>query len=795
MNIFFETLKEQKKIRQLFLLLILLVALPFTLLLAQQRQDIRERAQVVTCQDDLDCGNQTYCQGNQTWEAWGGYCDELGGTCVYNFRQVSGNPLNCGGGGGNLYCGATGQQCCSSGQQCANTSDSCVGGICTNQSTGTSTIDIQGYKVLMPGNNTNPGSTIASVGVRLVNASGTVVGSVNTANPYFFNDAVRSNVARVELVNPPTNAYTIGYTACFGTNTNTLNACHANRLFTQGTSYLIPSGAIANDTIDLWWHFTAGGSGTLTISGNVFIDSNNNQNKDTDELNYTNGTTVTLSGSVFTSPQTATTNSSGNYTFNNLAPGSYTVNLTVPSGFTLTTQPNPRAINQSSNTVNFGINPGGIGGNCSTAGQTNPYGTCSNNSCIAQQGCGFSTCNIGTACGGGGGTTCPAGQSDPHSVCSGTGICTLVAGCGANTCSPGLSCGVSTVTPTPGGGGGNCVQGAACVASIAGSCGIGVCIPSAYSQPPYPGTCTCPGGQSPTATPVPTNTPVPTSTPVPTLTGQPTATPIPTAPPGSTPNQYKIKNVNAPSDCTESALSTESFTSFTFPAGQNFIFRGNWPLIDAVAGTKTVCAQLFDATGAKVTDPFSGQITLTSGPTATPTVTGTQPTTGATVIPGGTNVFLSVNLEGFSPTAIPARGTEPVQVSLKSASEAILGPFDGTLTYSASHRRFEGAVNLAGVPAGIYDILVKPVSYLAQRFNGVTIATGVSTSVPTPNPFLACDPNNSNGVEILDINQVYSDIRVGRIDSFVDYTREGLVDIFDHNFCVANFLKQGASLP
>jgi len=89
------------------------------------------------------------------------------------------------------------------------------------------------------------------------------------------------------------------------------------------------------------------------ISGNIFVDTNNNGVKDGSETNYV-GATVTLSGSNISS-QTATSDASGNYTFSQVASGNYNLVLTVPSGYVGTTI-GAMSINLNTNiTVNFGI--------------------------------------------------------------------------------------------------------------------------------------------------------------------------------------------------------------------------------------------------------------------------------------------------------------------------------------------------------------------------------------------------------------------------------------------------------
>ncbi len=88
---------------------------------------------------------------------------------------------------------------------------------------------------------------------------------------------------------------------------------------------------------------------TYALTGTVYTDSNGNGVRDTGEAGY-NGATVTLN-----TGQSATSNSSGTYTFTSLLQGTYTVTLTLPSGYTSTTT-NPVSVSLSSNTTqHFGI--------------------------------------------------------------------------------------------------------------------------------------------------------------------------------------------------------------------------------------------------------------------------------------------------------------------------------------------------------------------------------------------------------------------------------------------------------
>lgn len=90
---------------------------------------------------------------------------------------------------------------------------------------------------------------------------------------------------------------------------------------------------------------------TYTISGNVYVDANNNGVKDGLETDY-QGATASLSGAGVGS---TVTDINGNYSFTSLVGGSYTVTLTIPGGYQATTT-NPVNLLLASNTVvNFGI--------------------------------------------------------------------------------------------------------------------------------------------------------------------------------------------------------------------------------------------------------------------------------------------------------------------------------------------------------------------------------------------------------------------------------------------------------
>jgi uncharacterized protein YfaS (alpha-2-macroglobulin family) len=70
--------------------------------------------------------------------------------------------------------------------------------------------------------------------------------------------------------------------------------------------------------------------GTFSIGDRVWNDSNSNGRQDSGEAGIS-GVTVQLLNSSGTVIATTTTNSSGNYTFSNLLPGTYTVKIVTSS--------------------------------------------------------------------------------------------------------------------------------------------------------------------------------------------------------------------------------------------------------------------------------------------------------------------------------------------------------------------------------------------------------------------------------------------------------------------------------
>jgi len=105
-----------------------------------------------------------------------------------------------------------------------------------------STTDIQGIKVKMPGNYTNPSTDNQTV--TLANGATTI--ATTTANPFYFLDLDPQPTYTVSVAQPAVN-YSVGYTYCY----NATN-CHGSGV-TMGNSVNVnsPPGGYT----DLWWHY------------------------------------------------------------------------------------------------------------------------------------------------------------------------------------------------------------------------------------------------------------------------------------------------------------------------------------------------------------------------------------------------------------------------------------------------------------------------------------------------------------------------------------------------------------
>src|SRR5262249_10272066 len=90
-----------------------------------------------------------------------------------------------------------------------------------------------------------------------------------------------------------------------------------------------------------------------TVTGKVFDDADGDGVQDPNEDGMS-GVTVTLATADGTGSRTTTTDSAGNYKFEDVAPGAYTVSQKAPKGFTTTTAPAAVTVSGGTTTVNGG---------------------------------------------------------------------------------------------------------------------------------------------------------------------------------------------------------------------------------------------------------------------------------------------------------------------------------------------------------------------------------------------------------------------------------------------------------
>lgn len=100
----------------------------------------------------------------------------------------------------------------------------------------------------------------------------------------------------------------------------------------NGASQTIDPSTV--DIADVSWGIKQTAQQTLTINGTVWVDSNENQAKDFIETGKEN-VSITLNGNNIN--RTRITNTAGHYFFRDLTPGTYTVTIAIPQGFRITT--------------------------------------------------------------------------------------------------------------------------------------------------------------------------------------------------------------------------------------------------------------------------------------------------------------------------------------------------------------------------------------------------------------------------------------------------------------------------
>ncbi|ADI64023.1 SdrD B-like domain-containing protein [Trichormus azollae] len=192
-------------------------------------------------------------------------------------------------------------------------------------------------------------SGIDGATVTLLNESGAVIGTTTTGDNskttiivekgwYQFGPLLCNiTVNAAGVTNAPSGFYQVKFTLPNGFNTvspylqgnNTYLDSNTNpsNNFTS-TPITLVTGQI-NKTVD------AGFFNLASLSGSVYVDANNNGVRDANETGIA-GTTITLTGtdaSGNTVSRTTTTDANGNYTVDNLRPGTYTLTESQPSAY------------------------------------------------------------------------------------------------------------------------------------------------------------------------------------------------------------------------------------------------------------------------------------------------------------------------------------------------------------------------------------------------------------------------------------------------------------------------------
>jgi len=162
---------------------------------------------------------------------------------------------------------------------------------------------------------------VAGVTVKLLNSLGAVIATQATdANGNYLFNSIAPGAYAVQVVAPS------GYTVT-GKDLGGNNATDSDIDPLTGKSVTTTINA---GEVDLSWD--AGLYQKASIGDKVWLDGNKNGIQDAGEAGM-NGVTVNLLNSAGTVVATATTNTSGNYLFNNLAPGDYAIKVVAPAGY------------------------------------------------------------------------------------------------------------------------------------------------------------------------------------------------------------------------------------------------------------------------------------------------------------------------------------------------------------------------------------------------------------------------------------------------------------------------------
>jgi choice-of-anchor A domain-containing protein len=210
------------------------------------------------------------------------------------------------------------------------------------------------------------GPGVPGVTVELLNGNGTSILAVTTTNAsglYNFS-GLAAGVYEVKFVSPTGYAFTqqgVGGNPAIDSSASQTTGITAPITLTAGQAdHNVEAGLVAS-----------GGSaagGTATLGNTVWLDTNHDGILDNGESGVAGVTVELLNGTGTSVLATTTTNSTGNYQFTNLTPGSYEVQFVAPGGDVFTTQNVPTTgidsvANSSGQTVPVTLTAGEVDNN------------------------------------------------------------------------------------------------------------------------------------------------------------------------------------------------------------------------------------------------------------------------------------------------------------------------------------------------------------------------------------------------------------------------------------------------
>lgn len=195
--------------------------------------------------------------------------------------------------------------------------------------------------------------------------------------------------------------------------------------------------------------------------------------------------------------------------------------------------------------------------------------------------------------------------------------------------------------------------------------------------------------------------------------------------------------------------------------------------------------------------PTNNFCNLSINPTSTPTIQPTNtpaPTTTpqptSTPVPGNTSVVVTASLEGISDeggNTSPRHRERPITLVLTNQAGQT-STFPGTLTYNSSTHQFQGTVDLGTLPTGGYRIVGRIPQYLGKAITVLqTLTMGQNNTVPLFSPFVG-DMNLDNRLTPDDYAVFSSCYNKTLTDACLpaDLNDDDQVDGADYNYFIGN---------